>query len=123
MKKILIVDDDPTICELVSVTLEIGPYHILTAGSGPEGLRMARAEQPEMILLDVQMPGEFDGLETCRRIKNDPSTTDIYIVMVTAKGQPWDRELGYEAGADDYFAKPFSPLELMRKVEEVLESE
>ncbi|MBN1284177.1 MAG: response regulator [Anaerolineae bacterium] len=123
MKKILIVDDDPTICELVSATLEIGPYQIFTASSGPAALAIAQAKLPEMILLDVQMPGAFDGIETCRRLKSDPRTAHIYVVMVTAKGQPWDRDIGYAAGADGYFAKPFSPLELMRKVEEVLDCE
>jgi two-component system phosphate regulon response regulator PhoB len=69
------------------------------------------------------MPGGGpDGFEVCRRLKSDPSTRDITIIMLTSKGQDRDRELGYEAGADDYFVKPFSPLELIAKVEEVLEA-
>ena len=120
MKKILIVDDRPAVRELVSVTLEIGPYQILSAEDGDQALEIARAELPELILLDIQMPGSLDGLEVCRILKNDERTKDIYIVMLTAKGQDWDRQAGQEAGADDYFVKPFSPLELINKVEAVL---
>jgi two-component system, OmpR family, phosphate regulon response regulator PhoB len=121
MKKILIVDDQPAVRELVSVTLEIGPYHILSAENGDEALELARAELPELMLLDVQMPGgSLDGLEVCRLLKSDEHTRDIYIIMLTAKGQDWDRQAGVEAGADEYFVKPFSPLDLMNKVEKVL---
>lgn len=121
MKKILIVDDQPAVRELVSVTLEIGPYKILTAENGDQALALARAEMPDLILLDVQMPGgSLDGLDVCRTLKKDGRTKQIYIVMLTAKGQDWDKQAGREAGADDYFVKPFSPLELMNKVEAVL---
>src|SRR5438034_5624107 len=113
MKKILIVDDQPAVRELVSVTLEIGPYQILTAENGDQALRMARAELPELMLLDVQMPGgSLDGLDVCRMLKTDDRTKSIYIIMLTAKGQDWDKQAGREVGADDYFVKPFSPLEL-----------
>ena len=120
MKKILIVDDQPEVRELVSVTLEIGPYQTLTAENGEQALALARAELPELILLDIQMPGDLDGLAVCRLLKSDEYTHGIYVLMLTAKGQDWDKQLGYEAGADDYFVKPFSPLELMAKVEQVL---
>lgn len=120
MKKILIVDDQPAVIELVSVTLEIGPYQMLTATSGTEALEIATKELPELILLDVQMPGGMDGLEVCRRLKSNEATKGITIVMLTAKGQEWDREAGKDAGADDYFVKPFSPLALMKMVEEVM---
>jgi len=121
MKKILIVDDQPAVRELVSVTLEIGPYKILMAENGDQALSVARAEMPDLILLDVQMPGgSLDGLDVCRTLKKDARTRQIYIVMLTAKGQDWDKQSGREAGADDYFVKPFSPLELMHKVEAVL---
>ncbi len=122
MKKILIVDDQPAVRELVSVTLEIGPYQILAAATGNEALEIARAEMPDLILLDIQMPGgTLDGLDVCRLLKGDPQTRDLFIIMLTAKGQDWDKQAGYEAGADDYIVKPFSPLDLMRKVEAVLE--
>ncbi|MCC7451937.1 MAG: response regulator [Anaerolineae bacterium] len=121
MKKILIVDDQPAVRELVSVTLEIGPYKILTAENGDQALALARTEMPDLILLDVQMPGgSLDGLDVCRTLKKDARTRQIHIVMLTAKGQDWDKQAGREAGADDYFVKPFSPLELMNKVEAVL---
>jgi two-component system, OmpR family, phosphate regulon response regulator PhoB len=121
MKTILVVDDQPSVRELVSVTLEIGPYRILTAENGDDALEMARNELPDLILLDIQMPGgTLDGLEVCRILKGDKHTSGIHIIMLTAKGQNWDREAGNEAGADDYFVKPFSPLELMNKVEAVL---
>ncbi len=121
MKKILIVDDQPAVRELVSVTLEIGPYHILTAENGDQALELARAELPELMLLDIQMPGgSLDGLDVCRVLKSDERTKDITIIILTAKGQDWDRQAGQDAGADDYFVKPFSPLELMNKVEHIL---
>jgi CheY-like chemotaxis protein len=121
MKTILVVDDQVTVRELVSVTLEIGPYRILTAENGDEALEVARAELPDLILLDVQMPGgTVDGLEVCRLLREDERTRYSYIAMLTAKGQDWDKQIGYEAGADDYIVKPFSPLELMTKVEEAL---
>ena len=120
MKKILVVDDQPEVRELVSVTLEVGPYQILAASSGEEALAVARQELPQLMLLDVMMPAGPDGLEVCRQLKSDPATASITIVMLTSKGQDWDREAGFEAGANDYFVKPFSPLELIQKVEEVL---
>lgn len=122
MKKILIVDDQPEVRELVSVTLEVGPYQIFTASNGTQALTLAQAEHPDLILLDVMMPGGGpDGFEVCRQLKSDQHTQDIYIVMLTSKGQDRDKEIGIEAGADDYFVKPFSPLELIEKVEDVLE--
>jgi two-component system phosphate regulon response regulator PhoB len=123
MKKILIVDDQPTVRELVSVTLEIGPYQILTAENGDQALDIARREKPDLMLLDVQMPGgKLDGLEVCRALKHSADTSGIYIIMLTAKGQDWDKQAGSDAGANDYFVKPFSPLELMNKVETILNS-
>ena len=120
MKKILIVDDQQEVRELVSVTLEIGSHEILTASNGSEALKVARSAHPDVILLDVMMPGSPDGIEVCRRLKSDESTQDIYIVILTAKGQDADRQRGADAGADDYFVKPFSPLELMQKIDTVL---
>jgi CheY-like chemotaxis protein len=121
MKTILIVDDQPTVRELVSVTLEIGPYRLLTADNGDQALALARHEKPDLMLLDVQMPGgTMDGLDVCRALKDDPTTREIYIIMLTAKGQEWDKEAGHIAGANEYMIKPFSPLELMNKVDSVL---
>jgi CheY-like chemotaxis protein len=121
VKKILIVDDQSEVRELVEVTLRIGPYEILQASSGDEALTITRSEQPDLVLLDVMMPNSsVDGFDVCRQIKSDPATRNISVVMITARGQEADLEMGKQAGADDYFTKPFSPLELMNKVEEIL---
>ncbi len=121
MKKILIVDDQIEVRELVQVTLEIGDYQILAAENGQQAIEIARAEHPDIILLDIMMPGsDVDGLEACRRLKSDPATADITIVMLSAKGQEVDIQTGKVAGADDYFTKPFSPIALIEKVESVI---
>lgn len=122
-QKILIVDDEEPLRLLVRATLEDesgeGRYEIIEAADGNEALEVARREQPELILLDIQMPG-LSGLEVCKMLKDDPVTSDLTIVMLTAKGQQSDRERGFAAGADDYFAKPFSPLELLQLVDRVM---
>jgi two-component system, OmpR family, phosphate regulon response regulator PhoB len=124
MKKILIVDDQLEVRELVQVTLEIGDYQILAAENGRQALDLAQTEHPDIVLLDIMMPGsDIDGLEACRRLKRDPATAGITIVMLSAKGQESDIAAGREAGADDYFTKPFSPIALIEKVEEVMNAE
>jgi DNA-binding response OmpR family regulator len=121
MKKILIVDDQLEVRELVQVTLEIGNYQILAAENGKQALEVAQRERPDIILLDIMMPGsDVDGLEVCRRLKGDPNMMATTIVMLSAKGQESDIEAGRQAGADDYFTKPFSPIALIEKVEEVM---
>ena len=121
MKKILIVDDQIEVRELVQVTLEIGDYQILSAENGRQAIDIARMEHPDIILMDIMMPGSnVDGLEACRRLKEDAATRDITIVMLSAKGQDSDLDAGWAAGADYYFTKPFSPIALIEKVEEVM---
>ena len=120
MKKVLIVDDQLEVRELVEVTLRSGNYQVFMVESGEKAIEIVRAEKPDLIIMDIMMPGGIDGLEATRVLKNDPETKDSTIIMLTAKGQEADREKGLEAGADDYFIKPFSPLELIKKVEEVL---
>ena len=120
MKKILIVDDQLEVRELVEVTMRVGDYQVLKAQSGEEAIEIVKAEKPELIIMDIMMPGGMDGLEATHILKNDPETKDCKIIMLTAKGQQSEREKGIEAGADDYFVKPFSPLDLIRKVEEFL---
>jgi two-component system, OmpR family, phosphate regulon response regulator PhoB len=119
MRKILIVDDQAEVRELVEVTLEVEDYEIFTAENGEKAIEIAKTEKPDLIIMDVMMPG-IDGLEATRRIKSDPELNNCKIIMLTAKGQKDDVEEGYKSGADEYFTKPFSPLELIRKVEEVL---
>ena len=122
-KKILIADDEQPLRLLVRATLEDESgeerYEIVEAADGNEALEVARRERPELILLDIQMPG-LSGLEVCRMLKDDPATSDLMVVMLTAKGQQSDRERGFAAGADDYFAKPFSPLDLLQLVDRVM---
>jgi CheY-like chemotaxis protein len=122
-KKILIADDEQPLRLLVRATLEDeseeGRYEIIEAADGNETLEIARREQPELILLDIAMPG-LTGLEVCKMLKADPATSGLMVVMLTAKGQQSDRERGFAAGADDYFAKPFSPLELLQLVDRVM---
>jgi two-component system, OmpR family, phosphate regulon response regulator PhoB len=121
VKKILIVDDQERIRELVRVTLEgIDDYNIFEAKNGPQAVEIASEENPDLVLMDITMPGEYDGLEAARLLKNDPSTKSIHIIMLTAKGQTADKEEGKRAGADGYFVKPFSPIELIRRIESVL---
>ena len=119
MYRIMIVDDDPEIRTLVAVTL--GDSHtILEAADGVEALHLAREETFDLVLLDVMMPG-MDGLEACRQLKGDPLTMNTPVIMLTARGTREDLERGREAGADDYFVKPFSPIALLDKVAQVLE--
>jgi two-component system, OmpR family, phosphate regulon response regulator PhoB len=120
MKKILIVDDKQEVRELVEVTLRADDHQILQAESGEKAIEVARAEKPDLILMDVMMPGGLNGLEATRILKGDPATRDCTIIMLTAKGQEYDRAEGFKAGASDYFVKPFSPLGLLKKVEEIL---
>jgi len=120
MQKILIVDDQLEVRELVEVTMRVGDYQILKAKSGEEAIEITKAEKPDLIIMDVMMPGGMDGMEATRILKNDPETKNCKIIMLTSKGQQIDKEKGFSAGADDYFTKPFSPLELIKKVEEFL---
>jgi len=117
MKKILIVDDEEKVRKLVEVTLSVGQFEILHASTGEEALKVARETKPDIVLLDIMMPGELDGFEVCRLLKEDPETRHIYIIMLTAKGQQGDKEKGLASGSDDYFVKPFSPVELMDKID------
>ena len=120
MKKILIVDDLPEIRELIKLTLEMDNYQLFEAASGEEAIEIAGIKKPDLVILDIMMPGGINGLETCKILKKDSTAQKTKIIMLTAKGQEIDRQAGFEAGADDYFVKPFSPLELLQKVEEVL---
>lgn len=120
MRKLLIADDEPGIRSLVRMTLETDQYDITEAGDGEEALEAARRVLPEVILLDVMMP-KLTGFEVCKALKEDPATKEIVIVMLTAKAQDGDRSEGEAAGANDYFTKPFSPVALLRKLDEIFE--
>jgi len=117
--RILIVEDQPDICKLIRMTLEFGDFEIHEAHDGESGLNMARAIKPHVMLLDVMMPGLLDGYQVCSRIKADPALQQIQVVMLTARGQVTDIAAGEAAGADAYLVKPFSPLELIERVEAI----
>jgi CheY-like chemotaxis protein len=120
MKKVLIVDDEPGIRKLVKSTLKSEDYQILQAEDGQKAIDIARGQNPDLILMDIIMPGGIDGFEATRILKNDPRTSGSTIIILSAKVQEEDLIKGLQAGADDYFSKPFSPLALVKKVEEVL---
>lgn len=119
MQRLLIVDDEDGIRSLVRMTLDSGAFEILEAREGRHALELAHRHRPDLVLLDVMLP-DISGIEICRQIKADPLTASTSVVMLTAKAQPSDIGDAKEAGADDYFTKPFSPIALMRKVESVL---
>lgn len=112
MKKILIVEDQFDIRELIRMTLELDDFDIHEADNGDRGLEMAMAKRPDLMLLDIMMPGSLDGLQVCQRIKADPALKRIKVIMLSARGQDEDIRAGRNAGADGYLVKPFSPLEL-----------
>ena len=119
-KKILIADDLAEIRKLVRLTLQSDDFQVLEARNGAEAVAIARAMKPDLIIMDIIMPGEIDGFEATRILKEDPATKDCHIIMLTSKGEVADREKGFDIGAIEYFAKPFSPLELIQKVEHFL---
>lgn len=118
-RKILIVEDQADLRKLVRMTLEFGDVEIHEAADGATGLHLARELRPDIVLLDVMMPGELDGYQVCERIKTDPALVGVRVVLLTARGQQTDLDQGRKAGCDAYLVKPFSPLELIDKVEEL----
>lgn len=122
MKKILIVDDHADIRKLLRMTMEFVAYEIFEAADGQAGLSMAEELQPDLVLLDVMMPGGIDGLEVCRRIKANPQLMGSKVILLTARGQSEDRAAGFAAGADEYLVKPFSLLQLIETINKLEES-
>ncbi|HET6966472.1 MAG TPA: response regulator [Acidimicrobiales bacterium] len=115
---VLVVDDDPVIVNLLQVNFEIEGYDVLAATGGEAGLSQARLGRPDVIVLDVMMPG-IDGLEVARRLRDDPDTRSIPIILLSAKAQNADIQAGL-AVADEYITKPFEPLELLERVATVI---
>ena len=118
-KQILIIEDEPDIQELISFNLDNNGYKVYTASNGEKGLEVARKEHPDLILLDLMLPG-ISGLDVCRIIKSDQDTSGISIIMLTALGQEDDIIKGLETGADDYVTKPFSLQVLEARIKSVL---
>jgi DNA-binding response OmpR family regulator len=116
MKSILIIEDQPDIRRLIRWALEFENYAIHEAANGEAGLAAARTIRPDLILLDVMMPGELDGLQVCTALKADAGMAQVPVVLLTARAQDADREAGKLAGANAYLVKPFSPLALIETV-------
>ena len=113
MKKILIVEDHADIRRLIRMTLEFEAFEIHEAADAATGWDMARALLPDLLLLDVMMPGPLNGLDLCRAVKADPALAGVPVVVLSARGNSIDREAGLAAGADAYLVKPFSPMQLL----------
>jgi two-component system phosphate regulon response regulator PhoB len=117
-KHVLAVEDDRDILELITYNLEREGYEVTGVTSGEDGVDAARSEKPDLVLLDLMLPG-IDGLEVCRKLKADPDTSHLPVIMVTAKGEEADIVTGLELGADDYVTKPFSPKVLIARMRAV----
>lgn len=114
-KKVVVIEDEPDIQEMIEFNLEKEGFRVVTASSGDDGIRAVVREAPDLVLLDLLLPG-LDGIEVCRKLKMDPVTQKIPIIMVSAKGEESDVVLGLGVGADDYVTKPFRPKELIARV-------
>jgi two-component system phosphate regulon response regulator PhoB len=117
--RILVVDDEPEAVELIEFNLKQSGYTVSTAGDGADALKKARAQTPDLVILDVMLP-EMDGFEICKTLRQDAATSKVPIIMLTAKAGEIDRVLGLELGADDYLTKPFSTRELLLRIKKIL---
>jgi two-component system phosphate regulon response regulator PhoB len=118
-ESILIIEDEEDILELIKHTVAKEGYKVLTAMSGEQGLELARADLPDLIILDLMLPG-LSGIDVCRLLKNDPKTQRLSVIILSAKGEESDIVTGLEIGADDYLTKPFSPRVLVARIRTVL---
>ncbi|MHC1683274.1 MAG: response regulator [Clostridiaceae bacterium] len=119
VEKILIVDDEEHIIELIKYNLEANGYKVLTADNGIDAIKIAKKEMPQLMLLDIMLPGK-NGNDVCKEIRRDSVIGNMPVIMITAKGEEIDRIIGLELGADDYITKPFSVRELVARVKAVL---
>ena len=117
--KILVVDDEIYIVHILDFSLGMEGYEVLTALDGEQALEKARAEHPDLIVLDIMMP-KLDGYETCKMLKAEPATKDIPVILLSAKGRNVDQKVGFEVGANDYITKPFSPRKLVERINALL---
>lgn len=120
MKKILVVDDEPSMRFLITSTLEDEEYTLIEASDGLEAYELIKNELPDLIIMDVMMPG-LTGYELCAKIRKESWGTDMLVIMLTAKGQKDDKDQSVKAGADYYMRKPFSPMELIDQVDSMLD--
>lgn len=119
MRRVLVVDDEQDVAELMAFNFKNAGYEVVTASNGDEALVKARTTSPSIILLDVMLPG-IDGFEVCRLLRRDPTTSGLPIIMVTARATELSRAVGLESGADAYMTKPFSPRELVVRANHLL---
>jgi two-component system, OmpR family, alkaline phosphatase synthesis response regulator PhoP len=117
--KILVVDDEIYIVHILDFSLGMEGYEVITALDGEQALEKARAERPDLIVLDIMMP-KLDGYETCKLLKGEDTTRDIPVILLSAKGRNVDQKIGFEVGADDYITKPFSPRKLVERINAIL---
>ena len=117
--KILLVDDEPDILEIISYNLSAQGYNVFTANNGLQAIKKAKKEQPQLIILDVMMP-EMDGIEACEQIRKIPEIQHTLITFLTARGEDYSQVAGFEAGADDYITKPIKPKVLVSKIKSLL---
>jgi two-component system, OmpR family, alkaline phosphatase synthesis response regulator PhoP len=117
--KILVVDDEIYIVHILDFSLGMEGYEVVTALDGEQAIEKARAEKPDLIVLDIMMP-KLDGYETCKALKADPETKDVPVILLSAKGRNVDQKVGFEVGADDYITKPFSPRKLVERINAIL---
>lgn len=118
-KKVLVVDDEEFLVELLAVNLQPAGFNVIKAYNGEDGLKKTQDEKPDLVILDIRMPG-MDGLEVCRRLKSDDKTRQIPVLMLSAFAQDKDIKKGLDAGAEDYVKKPFDVLDLLVKVKQML---
>ena len=117
--RILVVDDEIYIVHILDFSLGMEGYEVITALDGEQALEKARAEKPDLIVLDIMMP-KLDGYETCKLLQAEVGTKDIPVILLSAKGRNVDQKIGFEVGADDYITKPFSPRKLVERINAIL---
>lgn len=117
--KILVVDDEIYIVHILDFSLGMEGYEVVTALDGEQALEKLKAEQPDLIVLDIMMP-KLDGYEVCKAVKGSPDTAHIPVILLSAKGRNVDQKMGFDVGADDYITKPFSPRKLVERINQLL---
>lgn len=120
-RTVLVVDDEPFICRSLTFVLRKENYHVLEARNGEEALAVIRQHKPDLVFLDVMMP-KLNGFQVTQQVRSDPTLDSVKIILLTAKGQESDREVGKTAGANDYMTKPFSPTKILDRARQMLGS-
>jgi DNA-binding response OmpR family regulator len=119
-KKILVVEDDPSTLRFIEYTLQQDGFEVMLAKNGLDGLKLAQTQHPDLIVLDIMLPG-LDGYEVCNRLRQKPETASILILMLSAKARQEDKDMGLKMGADAYLSKPVDPTEIVNKVKSLLQ--